>query len=184
VCEPEDEVPAGGAPSVDGQELTLTKSKLASAEKKLNFADPELNKVAKLSIAANHSDYDEKEDTLTVKNEAEFNKSVEHHCQAKSNRPKKIQGLKNKVFAQVKVFERRQRGVQQCDIIHLQEANIEDDSFSTCDFIILPAFLFLLVRSPRKISEPFWGFNNGGKNKKTRKEEKFPLAPMGVLAPL
>jgi uncharacterized protein YcbK (DUF882 family) len=93
------------------KELMLTKSKLASAEKKLSFADPELNKVAKLSIAANHLDYDETEDTLTVKNEAEFNNFVEQHCQAKSNRPKKIQALKNKVFAQVKVIERRQRGI-------------------------------------------------------------------------
>ena len=89
----------------------LTKSKLASAEKKLSFADPELNKVANLTIAAKHLDYDEKEDTLTVKNEIEFNKLVEQHCQAKSNRPKKIQALKNKVLAQVKVIERRQRGL-------------------------------------------------------------------------
>ena len=87
----------------------LTKSKLASAQKKLNFANPELTKVA--TIAANHLDYDEKEDTLTFKNEAEFNKLVEDHCQTKSNRPKKIQALKNKVLAQVKVIERRHRGL-------------------------------------------------------------------------
>ena len=91
------------------QELMLTKSKLASAQKKLNFSNPELTKVA--TIAANHLDYDEKEDTLTFKNEAEFNKLVEDHCQAKSNRPKKIQALKNKVLAQVKVIERRHRGL-------------------------------------------------------------------------
>ena len=42
---------------------------------------------------------------------AEFNKLVEDHCQAKSNRPKKIQALKNKVLAQVKVIERRHRGL-------------------------------------------------------------------------
>ena len=89
----------------------LTKSMLASAQKKLKFADPELNKIAELSIAANHVDYDEQEDTMVVKNEIEFNKFVEQHCQAKNNRPKKIQALKNKVLAQVKVIERRQRGI-------------------------------------------------------------------------
>ena len=45
-------------------ELMLTKSKLASAEKKLSFADPELNKVA--AIAATLIKYDEKEDKVTV----------------------------------------------------------------------------------------------------------------------
>ena len=93
------------------KELMLTKSKLASAEKKLSFADPEVNKVANLTIAANHLDYNETEDTLTVRNEVEFNKLVEEHCQAKNNRPKKIQALKNKVLAQVKVIERRQSGI-------------------------------------------------------------------------
>ena len=38
-------------------------------------------------------------------------------------------------------------------------------------FKFWPEFLFLLVRSPCKISEPydnpFWGFNNGGKKKKS-----------------
>ena len=93
------------------KELMETKSKLASSEKKISLADPELNQVAKLTIEAKHLDYDEKEDTLIVKNEIEFNKLVEQHCQATSNRPKKIEALKNKVLAQVKVIERRQRGI-------------------------------------------------------------------------
>jgi hypothetical protein len=47
--------------------------------------------------------------------------------------------------------------------------------------------LFLLVRSPFKISEPydnpFWDFNNGArKEKKKWNNTKFPLAPMGVCA--
>ena len=70
-----------------------TKSKLASAEKKMRHADRELSQVAKLTIQANHLNYDEKEDTLTVKHEIEFNKLVEQHCQAKTNRPKKIQSV-------------------------------------------------------------------------------------------
>ena len=37
-----------------------TKSKLASAEKKMRHADRELSQVAKLTIEANHLDYDEK----------------------------------------------------------------------------------------------------------------------------
>ena len=69
--------------------------------------------VAKLTIEAKHLDYDEKEDTLIVKNEIEFNKLVEDHCQAKNNRPMRIQALKNKVLAQVKVIERRQRGISE-----------------------------------------------------------------------
>ena len=88
-----------------------TKSKLASAENKMRHADRELSQIAKLTIEANHLDFDEKEYTLTVKNEIEFNKLVEQHCQAKTNRPKKIQAVKNKVLAQVKVIERRQRGI-------------------------------------------------------------------------
>ena len=75
------------------KELMETKSKLASAEKKISLADPELNQVAKLTIEAKHLDYDEKEDTLILKNEIEFNKLVEQHCQAKTNRPKKIQSV-------------------------------------------------------------------------------------------
>ena len=93
------------------KELMMTKSRLASAEKKISFADPELNKVAKMTIDAQHLEYDEKGDILTVKNEEDFNTLVEQHCQAKSNRPKKIAALKNKVLAQVKEIERRQRGI-------------------------------------------------------------------------
>ena len=63
-----------------------------------------------MTIDAQHFEYDEKDDTLTVKKEEDFNKLVEKHCQAKSNRPKKIAAMKNKVIAQVKEIERRQRG--------------------------------------------------------------------------
>ena len=66
---------------------------MASAENKIRHTDRELSQVAKLTIEANHLDYGEKEDTLTVKNEIEFNKLVEEHCQAKTNRPKKIQSV-------------------------------------------------------------------------------------------
>ena len=93
------------------KELMQTKSKLASAEKKLSFADPELNKVAKLTIAASHLKYDEQKDILTVENEAAFTKLVEEHFKGQSKKPKKIQGLKNKVLAHVKVLERRERGL-------------------------------------------------------------------------
>ena len=50
--------------------------------------------------------------------------------------------------------------------------------------------LFLLLRSPCKNVEPYdnplLGFSNGGKKRKKKKRKiykKFPLAPMGVLAP-
>jgi hypothetical protein len=50
--------------------------------------------------------------------------------------------------------------------------------------------LFLLIRSPCKNLEtydnPLLGFSNGGKKKREEEKEKyakFPLVPMGVLAP-
>ena len=112
------------------KELMMTKSKLASAEKKISFADPELNKVAKMTMDANHLEYDEKDDTLTVKNEEDFNKLVEQHCQAKSNRPKKIAALKNKVLAQVKEIERRQRGISVSSAGSDKRNRSDDDSLS------------------------------------------------------
>ena len=56
------------------------------------------------------------------------------------------------------------------------------------NFFFIGILLFLLLRSPCKVSNsydmPLLGFSNGG-NKKKEKEKyaKFPLAPMGVLAP-
>ena len=44
-----------------------------------------------------------------MKNEEDFNKLIEEHCKAKSNKPKKIEAFKNKVLAQVKIIERRNR---------------------------------------------------------------------------
>ena len=124
------------------KELMMTKSKLASAEKKLRSADPELSAVAKLTIEAKHLDYDEKEDTLIVKNEIEFNKLVEQHCQAKTNRPRRIQALKNKVLAQVKVIERRQRGISVSsagsDKRH-RSSDSQSDACSSKSFRLTPA---------------------------------------------
>ena len=54
------------------------------------------------------------------------------------------------------------------------------------NFVFFSEFLLFFFRGPCKNLEPydnpFWGFSNGGNNKKTRKQE-IPLAPMGVLAP-
>ena len=52
------------------------------------------------------------------------------------------------------------------------------------NFLLNGILIFLVVRSPSKISEsydnPFLDFSNGGNNKK---RIKFPLAPMGSLLP-
>ena len=48
------------------KELMMTKSKLASAEKKISFADPELNKVAKMTMDAKHLEYDFKDDNNII----------------------------------------------------------------------------------------------------------------------
>ena len=42
---------------------------------------------------------------------------------------------------------------------------------------------FKTVKNLEPYDNPFWGFSNGGKNKKMKKYGKFPLTPMGVLVP-